>query len=253
MDRNRELAGRTAIVTGSARNIGRAIALELARAGANVVINARSDEAAARAVVAEAEALGAKAISVLADITIPEDVDRLVGQAAEVFGSIDILVNNAAVRSTRSFLELKFEDWERLRSVACDGALRLSLAVAPHMVEAGGGAIIGIHGMGSYTAMPGGAHKSAVKDAMAAMHRGMARDLGPHGIRANVAVVGSFDTDRASGSGAAVSQTKDAKIPLGRKGEGQDMANLVRFLAGPFASYISGQTIHVNGGAHMPH
>ena len=155
--------------------------------------------------------------------------------------------------STVAFTELTFEDWEKLRSVACDGALRLSMAATPHLIEAGGGAIIGIHGMGSYLAMPGGAHKSAVKDAMAAMHRGMARDLGQYGIRANVAVVGSFETDRESGSGAAISQTKDAKIPLGRKGGGQDMAHLVRFLAGPFSSYISGQTIHVNGAAHMPH
>jgi 3-oxoacyl-[acyl-carrier protein] reductase len=253
MDRNNELAGKVAIVTGSARNIGRAVALELARAGAAVTVNARSDGEAAAQVVEEIRSAGGQANCELADITLAQDVNRLVDRTVQAFGRVDVLVNNAAVRSTKAFTELRFEDWEQLRAVACDGALRMSLAVVPHMTKAGGGSIVGIHGMGSYLAMPGGAHKSAVKDAMAGMHRGMARDLGHLGIRANIAVVGSFETDRASGSGAAVSQTKDASVPIGRKGVAQEMANLVRFLVGPFSGYISGQTVHVNGGAHMPH
>lgn len=253
VDRNKELDGKVAIVTGSARNIGRAIALELARAGAAVTVNARADGEAAGVVTREIGELGGRAIPVVADVRDQQDVERLVQETLGAFHRIDILVNNAAVRSTKDFTELTYEEWERLRCVACDGALRVSLACVPHLIARGGGCVVGIHGMGSYLAMPEGAHKSAVKDAMAGLHRGMARDLGKHNIRVNVAVVGNFATDRKSGSGALISQTADVDVPLGRQGTPQDMADLVRFLSGPYSSYISGQTIHVNGGAYMPH
>lgn len=252
-DRNNELAGKVAIVTGSARNIGRAIALELARGGASVTINAVSDKDAAEAVAQEVRDLGAKAFVCMADISKQEDVDRIVGDTVKEFGGLDILINNAAARSTRKFLELKFEDWEKVRKIACDGGLRMCIAAAPHLIERGSGSIVGIHGMGAYSGQPNGAHKSAVKEAMAAYLRGMAVDLGEYDINVNTTVVGSFETDRASGSGENTSQTKDMKIPMQRRGTPQDMANLVRFLVGPYGHYISGQTIHVNGAALMPH
>ncbi|MEQ8195471.1 MAG: SDR family oxidoreductase [Rhodospirillales bacterium] len=252
-DRNNELAGKIAIVTGASRNIGRAIALELARGGADVTVNGQSDKAAAESVAEEIRKMGRKAHVVIADISKQEDVDRIVAETVKELGGVDILVNNAAARSRKDFTELTFAEWERVRSIACDGALRLCIAAVPHMIKRGGGSIVGIHGMGSYSGSSKGAHKSAVKDAMSAFHRGMAADLGKHNINANVGVVGSFDTDRASGSGDAISQTADAKVPMGRKGTPQDMANLIRFLCGPYGHYISGQTIHVNGAALMPH
>jgi 3-oxoacyl-[acyl-carrier protein] reductase len=122
----------------------------------------------------------------------------------------------------------------------------------PHIIERGGGSVVGIHGMGSYTGAPNGAHKSAVKEGMAGMLRGMARDLGEHNITCNIAVVGAFDTDRESGSGETI-QRKEKMPPVGRRGTPMDMAHCIRFLVGPYARYISGQTIQLNGGLLMPH
>lgn len=254
IDRNNELAGKVAIVTGSARNIGRVTAEELSAAGAAVVINAVQDNALCEEVANRIVQSGGKAIPVLADITKQEDVDRMVGAAVEAFGGIDILINNAAVRITRSFTELTFDVWEKMRAVALDGAFRMSMACAPSMIERGGGSVVGIHGLNSYLAAPGGAHRAAVKDGMAGMIRGMARDLGPHGITCNIAVVGHFTTDRASGSGEVGQRGPGAEgVPIGRRGTPQDMADLVRFLIGPFGTYISGQTIQLDGASHMPH
>lgn len=253
IDRNRELEGKVAVITGSARNIGRAMAEELASAGAAVVINAVSAGDLCEEVANGIVAAGGKAIPVLADITKQEDVDRLVAETVRVFGGIDILVNNAALRTKIPFPEMTFDDWARLRDVALDGAFRMSLACAPEMIKRGGGSILGIHGMTSYAGAAAGAHKAAVKDGMAGLIRGMAADLGPHGITCNVAVVGRFDTDRASGSGDKTATKISGTIALGRHGVPRDMADLVRFLVGPFSRYITGQTIQVNGGALMPH
>jgi len=251
-DRNRELEGKVAIVTGSARNIGRAIAEELARAGAAVTINARSAGDLCEEVADGIRKAGGKAIACKADITDAADVKRLVAATTEAFGGVDILINNAAIRTSIKFPELTFEDWVKLREVALDGALRLSMACAPLMIERGGGAIVGISGQNAYKGAAGGAHKSAVKTGMAGMVRGMASDLGRYGITCNVAVVGPFDTDRKSGGGETKLNDPHPNIPMGRRGVPQDMADLVRFLVGPYSRFITGQTIHVNGGALMP-
>ncbi len=252
-DRNRELEGKVAIVTGSARNIGRSTAEELARAGAAVTINAVSAVDLCEEVAAGIRDAGGKAIVVQADITKQDDVQRLVDRTVAELGGIDILINNAAVRNKRPFTELTFEDWERLRAVALDGAFRVSMACAPHIVKRGSGSIVGIHGLNSYSAGDGGAHRSAVKDGMAGMIRGIAKDLGPHGVTANIAVVGPFDTERSGSSGAPRPRRAHTDIPMGRLGLPQDMADLVRFLVGPYSRFITGQTIQLNGGALMPH
>ena len=252
IDRNRELEGKVAIVTGSARNIGRAIAEELARAGAAVTINAKTAGELCEEVAQGIRKAGGKAIACRADISDPTEVKRLVGATVDAFGGVDILINNAAIRTKVAFPELTFEDWVKLRAVALDGALLLSIACVPYMMKRGGGSIIGISGQNAYKGAAGGAHKSAVKTGMAGMIRGMASDLGKYGITANIAVVGPFDTDRATGSGTLELNDPNPKIPVGRRGRPQDMAELVRFLVGPFSRFITGQTIHVNGGALMP-
>jgi 3-oxoacyl-[acyl-carrier protein] reductase len=251
-DRNKELDGKVAIVTGSARNIGRAIAEELARAGAAVTINAKSAGELCEEVAQGIRKAGGKAIACRADITEPAEVKKLVDATVEAFGGVDILINNAAIRTSIKFPELKFEDWVRLRAVALDGALLLSMACVPLMIKRGGGSVVGISGQNAYKGTAGGAHKSAVKTGMAGMIRGMASDLGQYGITCNVAVVGPFDTDRASGSGERKLNDPNPKIPMGHRGRPQDMADLVRFLVGPYSRFITGQTIHVNGGALMP-
>lgn len=253
LDRNRELEGKVAIVTGSARNIGRTIAEELALAGAKVVINAVSARETCEEVAQAIVSRGGEAIPLLADIGQQDDVDRLVATTVQALGGVDILVNNAAVRARAPFTELTFEDWARLRTVALDGCFRMSLACVPHIIRRGGGAVIGIHGMNSYAGGASGAHKAAVKCGMAGMMRAMAQDLGPHNITCNVAVVGQFETERDGASGGTKRAPAAAGIPMGRNGRPQDMADLVRFLCGPYARYITGQTIHVNGGALMPH
>ncbi|MEM8826957.1 MAG: SDR family oxidoreductase [Pseudomonadota bacterium] len=252
IDRNRELEGKVAIVTGSARNIGRAIAEELARAGAAVTINARSAGDLCDEVTAGIRAGGGRAHACLADISDPADVKRLADETIAEFGGIDILINNAAIRTRAAFPELTFEDWAKLRAVALDGALHMALACTPSMIERGGGSIVGISGLNAYKGAADGAHKSAVKTGMAGMIRGMASDLGKYGITCNVAVVGPFDTDRAGGSGTLAISEPNPNIPMGRRGVPQDMADLVRFLVGPYSRFITGQTIHVNGGALMP-
>ena len=253
IDRNNELEGKVAIITGSARNIGKRIAIELAKAGAAVIINAVSAQDLCEDVANEIENDGGRAIPILADITKERDVDKIVAETVSAFGGIDILVNNAAIRTKKHFTELTFEDWEKLRQVALDGGFRMSMATVPHIIQRGGGSVVGIHGMSSYSAGPMGAHKSAVKCGMAGMVRGMARDLGEHNITCNIAVVGRFDTERVGSSGEIEPAHADLGIPLQRRGTPQDMAELVRFLVGPFSRYISGQTIQLNGAALMPH
>jgi 3-oxoacyl-[acyl-carrier protein] reductase len=252
INRSRELDGKVAIVTGSARNIGRAIAEELARAGAAVTINAVKAADLCEEVAEGIRENGGRAIACAADITQQADVDRMVAATTEAFGGVDILINNAAIRTSVPFPDLTFEDWVRLREVALDGALRMSIACVPSMIARGGGSVVGISGQNAYKGAAGGAHKSAVKTGMAGMIRGMASDLGKHGITCNVAVVGPFDTDRASGSGNTRLTDANPNIPMGRRGVPQDMADLVRFLVGPYARFITGQTIHLNGGALMP-
>jgi len=251
IDRNNELDGKVAIITGSARNIGRATAEELARAGASVTINAVNAQGLCDEVADGINKSGGKAISVLADISKQDDVDRLVSETVDAFGGVDILILNAAIRIDVGFLERTFENWRQTMAVAVDGSFRLSMACVPSMIERGGGSVVGMHGMQSYTAAAG--KSPAVKDAQAGMLRGMARDLGQHNINCNIAVVGPFDTDRAGGSGELAIPKLSETIPMGRRGVPQDMADAVRFLVGPFGRYISGQTLHLNGGIHMPH
>ncbi len=247
-----ELANKVAIVTGSARNIGRATALELARAGAALVINARTSGNLCEEVAHEIVSAGGRALPFVADITDPDAVGRMVDAAKAEFGGIDILVNNAAGRARKAFIDLDLATWHHSLGAALEGAFHITKACVPSMIERKGGAIIGVGGLNAYRGRDGGAHSMAAKGGLGGLTRGLAFDLGKYNIRSNFVVVGTFDTDLA-GSSSSKSAPPDAKgIPLGRLGVPQDMANLIRFLVGPNASYISAQTIHVNGGLHSP-
>ena len=247
-----ELEGKVAIVTGSARNIGRATALELARAGASLVINARQAKDLCEEVANEIINAGGRAIPIVADITDPEAVDRMVGATVKEFGGIDILVNNAATRSTKPFEQLDLETFRYATGTALEGSFLMSRACVPHLIERGGGSIVGLGGLSSYRGAEGRSHVMAAKGGLGSLMRGLAMDLGKYQIRANLVVVGTFSTERKGSSSTGFTQPDVSTIPLGRTGVPQDMANLIRFLVGPAASYISGQTIHVNGGAFCP-
>jgi len=252
VDQVNELVGKVAIVSGSARNIGRATAIELAKAGASLVVNARESKDLCDEVVAEIEEAGGKAITCLGDISDPEKVQNIVDDTVAAFGGVDILVNNAAVRSNIPFLEIDQDEWTRIAGTCLQGTLNLSRACIPLMIERGGGAIVSLAGLSSYKGSAGRSHVMATKDGLMGLTRGIAIEFGEKNIRANAAVVGRFDTIR-SANALQSGFTTEPDIPLGRMGVAQDMADVIRFLVGPGSSYISGQTIHVNGAAYCPH
>ena len=252
VDQVNELVGKVAIVSGSARNIGRATAIELAKAGASLVVNARESKDLCDEVVAEIEVAGGKAITCLGDISDPEAVQNIVDDTISEFGGVDILVNNAAVRSNIPFLEIDQDEWTRIAGTCLQGTLNLSRACIPLMIERGGGAIVSLAGLSSYKGSAGRSHVMATKDGLMGLTRGIAIEFGEKNIRANAAVVGRFDTVR-SANALQSGFTTEPDIPLGRMGVAQDMADVIRFLVGPGSSYISGQTIHVNGAAYCPH
>ncbi len=247
-----ELEGKVAIVTGSARNIGRATAVELARAGAAVVIHARESRDLCDEVVAEIEEFGGKAISCLADIRDEESVKAMVAKTVAELGGIDILVNNAAMRANQKFTEIDDESWDRVVGTGLRGSFNMARHCVPEIIRRGGGSVISLGGMAAHQGSARRSHVMATKAGIGGLTRGIALDHGADNIRANIVVVGVFDTVRSANAPES-SHPDDLKPPMGRLGVPQDMADLIRFLVGPGATYISGQTIQVNGGIYNPH
>jgi 3-oxoacyl-[acyl-carrier protein] reductase len=245
-----ELSGRVAVVTGSARNIGRAIALALSAAGASVTINARSSRDAAQAVVEEIERAGGKALLSMADVTDPAAVAALVEATVARFGRLDIMVNNAAVRDEAPFEEMAFEDWKRTVGVILDGAFLCSQASVPAMRRAGGGSIINIGGLTAHIGARQRAHVVTAKAGIVGLTKALAIDLAPHGITVNCVSPGLIDTKRFNKPDPA--HRAERKTVVGRLGKPEEVAAMVRMLCGPDARYITGQTLHVNGGVYMP-
>ena len=192
----KDLAGRVAIVTGSARNIGRAIALELARAGAAVIVNGRTAGAEAEAVAGEIRKSGGRAAVKMADVADPEAAASLIAAAVEAFGRLDILVNNASVRREMDFAELDYREWREIPSIMLDGAYLCSHAALPHLIASGSGAIVNIGGVSAYTGAAGRAHVIAAKAGVDGLTRALAHDLAPHGITVNCVAPGIIDTTR---------------------------------------------------------
>ncbi len=243
------LAGKVALVTGSGRNIGRATVLELAGRGADVVVNARSNRAEAEAVAREAQGLGVKAIAFVADVADQAQVDRMVSEAVAHLGPIDILVNNAGLRKVASIVELSVEEWREVVGVNMDGPFYLCKAVVPGMIERGWGRIINVSGLNAFKGRADWAHVCASKMGALGLTRGLAVELAPHGILVNHIVPGAFDTAADGGQELPPAAQRAAGIPLGRLGLPEEVAKACAFLASDEASFITGQTIHVNGGA----
>ena len=244
-----ELAGQVALVTGAGINIGRATALELARAGAAVAVNTRASREAAEAVVQEIRKAGGTAEVFMGDIADPEQVQRMVHGVLERFGRVDILVLNASVRRETRFTAMSFEQWRVPLSISLDGSFHCIKACLPSMLAAGRGNIVALTGSNVLAGGIGKVHSSAAKSGLTGMIRALARELGSQGIRANCVSPGMIDTSRPSHR----SPRRDPKglVPLNRYGESEEIAATVRFLCGPGASYITGQTVHVNGGQTM--
>ncbi len=230
-----KLEGRIALVTGSGRNIGRATVLKLADEGAHVVVNSRTNQAEAEAVAREAQARGVKAIAVVADVARKDQVDAMVARAMSEFGRIDILVNNAAIRPHKPFTEVTVQDWEAVRGVVLDGAVYCTRAVIESMVSA-------------FMGGSGRAAVSAAKMGLVGLARGLASEFAAQNIRVNVVSPGSIDTSRANPEWYQGRTPNAAGIPLGRQGTVDEIAATCLFLVSDDGGFITGQTIHANGG-----
>ena len=248
-DARRELEGRVALVTGASRNIGRAIALALADGGAHVVVNARSSLDQAREVVKEIEARGGKAVASLADVTDEQAVMTMVRSSMDTFGRLDILVNNAAVRDVTPIEQIDYATWKRVTGIILDGAFLTVKAALLALRESGNGSIINIGGMSGHTGAAGRPHVVAAKLGLVGLTRGLAHDLAKDHITVNCVVPGLIDTKRGASSGSKTAHLHETI--LGRQGTVDEVAAVVRFLAGPDARYITGQDWHVNGGAYL--
>ena len=245
-----KLDGKVALITGSGRNIGRATTLKLAREGAHIVVNARANQSEADAVAREVRDLGVKSLAILADVAKKNEVDALAARALDEFGRIDILINNAAIRPHKPFTEVTVQDWERVRGVVLDGAFYLTQAVIPSMVKNGYGRILFFTGDGAFNGGSGRAHVSAAKMGLVGMARALASEFAAHNIRANVVSPGSIDTRRDNPEWYQGRVPSATGIPLGRQGHVDEIAATCLFLVSDDGGFITGQTIHVNGGAN---
>ena len=244
-----KLEGKVALVTGSGRNIGRATVLRLAGEGAHVVVNARSNQQEAETVAREARDLGVKAVPILADVGKKAEVEALAARALSEFGRVDILINNAAIRPHKPFTETIDADWELIRSVVLDGPLYLTPALIEPMVRDRYGRILFFVGDGSISARGSGrTYLSAM--GLIGMARGLASEFAPHNIRVNVVSPGSINTRRDNPEWYQGHLPNAAGVPLGRQGSVDEIAATCLFLVSEDAGFITGQTIHVNGGAH---
>ncbi len=243
------LSGQAAIITGSARNIGREIALALAADGAAIVVNAVQDRDAADAVAREIEAAGGRAHVHMADVTKEDEATALAQAAVDAFGRLDILVCNAAIRRQQPFLEIPFEEWKEVLAVDLDGPFLCARAAIPHMLEAGGGRVITIGGSTLHILTPERAHVSAAKMGLLGLTRTIAIEFGDRGITSNCVAPGHMDTVR--GTSAGKRSSGGLNRPIERLGRMDEIAAMVRYLCQPEAAYITGQCLHVNGGMYL--
>ena len=240
---------RTALITGSGRNIGRACALALAAEGIDVVVNGSSDKTACEETAEMARNIGVKADVAMGDIGIETSAQIIVSQAAQNLGPVDILINNAAIRPSHSFLEMANEDWHRVINTNFMSAFWLSRACLPNMVKKGWGRIINFAGMNAIHGYKGRAHVSASKHALWGLTKALAKEFGPEGITSNVISPGPIAGERNDPEMTAHIEEMAARVPLGRLGTGEEVAAVCTLLASKNGSFINGQMIQVNGGA----
>ena len=250
MSEHNELSGRVAVVTGAGRNIGRAIALKLVAAGAAVIVNARSNREQAQGVVREIEREGGRALAYLADVADAEAVEAMMAAAVERFGRIDILINNAALRREQPLEQMSFADWRAILGVILDGAFHCVKAALPQLRASGAGTVVNIGGLSAHTGARHRAHVVTAKAGLEGFTRALAHDLAADHITVNCVAPGLIDTARSPGAPEPAHHWRHDTL-TGNRGTPDDIAATVRFLCGPEARYITGQTIHVNGGAFL--
>jgi 3-oxoacyl-[acyl-carrier protein] reductase len=246
----RELVGKVAIVTGAGRNIGRAIALLLAQAGASILVNVRSNRAEADAVAGEIEAAGGNALVHVGDVANATAMQAMADAALARFGRIDILVNNAALRREKSFAEMDYAEWREILDVTLDGAFHCTKACLSALRESGAGTIVNIGGLSAHTGARNRAHVITAKAGIVGLTRALANDLAADSITVNCVVPGLIGTPRPKGQPEPAHHLTHQTV-TGARGKPDDVAAAVRFLCSPAARYITGQAIHANGGAYF--
>jgi len=248
--RSDALAGEVALVTGASRGIGRAILEQLLRAGATTVGTATS-ASGAEVIGAHVASLGGRGAGVVLNVRDAAGIEALVDDLARAHGRISILVNNAGVTSDMLALRMRDEQWNEVIDTNLTGAFRLSRAVMRGMMKAKHGRIVNISSVVGSIGNAGQANYAAAKAGLEGMTRALARELGSRGITVNCVAPGFIDTDMTRGLSQAQSQALLAQIPLGRLGQAADVAAAVGFLVSPAGAYVTGATVHVNGGMHM--
>ena len=245
------LGKRVALVTGASRGIGRAIAVELAREGADVVVNYTRSDDKAGAVGQEIEELGRRALVVKADVSRLDEVESMRKRVLKEFDGVDILVNNAGVHYHVKSWDMKEAEWRRVLGVNLDGVFFCSKVFSPEMREKKWGRIINISSIIGFTGTDHEAHYGASKAAVVGLTKSLALELAHYNITVNAIAPGWIETDMTAGTTAAEMKKALELVPLGRIGQPRDIANAAAFLASDKASYITGQTMHVNGGEAM--
>ncbi|MBX2885725.1 MAG: SDR family oxidoreductase [Granulosicoccus sp.] len=243
-----QTGSRNALITGSGRNIGRACALELARRGFNVVINGSSDKSACDKVAKEAEALGVRALVAMANIGKHADAESLAEQAINTFGSVDVLVNNAAIRPNFDFLGGSLDDWNDIMNINFNSSLWLSRACLPGMIDRQWGRVINFTGMNAQQGYSGKSAVSVSKHAAWALTKSLAKEFGPQGITSNIISPGTIDGEVNEPAIEAKFDNLRSANPSGRLGTPGDIAAAVGYLCSNDAGFVNGQILQINGG-----
>ncbi|MFJ5713344.1 3-oxoacyl-[acyl-carrier-protein] reductase [Neobacillus sp. NPDC093127] len=245
------LAGKAALVTGASRGIGREIALELARQGANVAVNFAGSEAKANEVVDEIKALGREAFAIKCDVSNVAEVTEMVKTTIDGFGKLDILVNNAGITKDNLLMRMKEEEWDDVININLKGVFLVTKAVTRQMMKQRVGRIINIASIVGVSGNPGQANYVAAKAGVIGLTKTTAKELASRNITVNAIAPGFITTDMTDKLSDEVKAEMLKQIPLARLGEPKDIAKLTTFIASDDSSYITGQTFHVDGGMVM--
>ncbi|WLR52307.1 3-oxoacyl-[acyl-carrier-protein] reductase [Bacillus tianshenii] len=245
------LQGKTALVTGASRGIGRAIALELAKNGAKVAVNYAGSEAKAQEVVETIKAEGGEAFAIQADVASSESVQAMIKEVISQFGALDILVNNAGITRDNLLMRMKEDEWDAVINTNLKGVFNCTKGVTRQMMRQRSGRIINIASIVGVSGNPGQANYVAAKAGVIGLTKTTAKELATRGITVNAVAPGFITTDMTDELAEETREALLSQIPLARLGQPEDIANVVRFLASDDSAYITGQTLHVDGGMVM--